>query len=280
GSLHWQRNRRWRAQEDENEPAACHARRGATDVPPSDGRSDGRALGLAAVEIGGREQQAPHDELQERPEPVEDARASVDRHADHPAAEESQPEEGDEDELATVGAGRGREPEREGPEHHEGTSVDGPRLDGALMGRGSVLREAHPLHDGQRHGEPGHAEDEGEQADGGDDDPRIHATSRAAALPLSVWDVAASTRTVTSSPGTAGPGNTAVISCGVCPFIPPSRPRAVPSTRPCTSAPTQLRWRSAAIDSCRAIRCSRRRCFSLSGTSSSHFAARVPSRAE
>src|SRR5262249_53234018 len=208
GSLHWQRNRRWRAQEDEDEPAACHARRGATDVPPSDGRSDGRALGLAAVEIGGREQQAPHDELQERPEPVEDARASVDRHADHPAAEESQPEEGDEDELATVGAGRGREPEREGPEHHEGASVDRSRLDGALRGGGGVVREAHPLQEGQRHGEPGHAEDQGEQSDGGDDDPRIHATSRAAALPLSVWDVAASPRTVPSPPGTAGPGNT------------------------------------------------------------------------
>src|SRR5262249_5382412 len=212
--------------------------------------------------------------------PVEDARASVDRHADHPAAEESQPEEGDEDELTAVGAGRGVEPERELHEHDEGASVDRSRLDGALMGRGGVLREAHPLHDGQRHGEPGHAEDQGEQSDAGDDDPRIHATSRAAALPLSVWDVAASTRTVTSSPGTAGPGHTTVISCGAFPLINPPGRRAGPSTRTSPAAPTQLRWRSAAIDSWRAIRRSRRRCFSLSGTSSSHFAARVPSRAE
>src|SRR5438093_147838 len=99
-------------------------------------------------------------------------------------------------------------------------------------------------------------------------------------LPVSVWEVAASTRTRTTSPGSAGPGKTTVFSCGLLPAIQPAVRRAGPSTSTSTSAPTSRRLISAEIDSWSATRRWRRRAFSASGTASPHFQARVPSRGE
>ena len=79
---------------------------------------------------------------------------------------------------------------------------------------------------------------------------------------MSVCDVAASTRTVTSDPGAAGPGNTTVFMCGVLPLIQPAGRRAGPSTSTSTSAPTSAPLRSAEIVSWSAIRRSSRRLFS------------------
>src|SRR6516165_12812711 len=74
-------------------------------------RHDGHVL--AGVEVRSCKQETAHRELEDRPEPVEDARASLDRNPHHPAAEDTEPEESDQDELATMCTGRGREPERE-----------------------------------------------------------------------------------------------------------------------------------------------------------------------
>src|SRR5438874_816833 len=99
-------------------------------------------------------------------------------------------------------------------------------------------------------------------------------------LPVSVWEVAASIRTRTTSPGAAGPGKTTVFICGDFPAIQPAVRRAGPSTRTSTSVPTSRRLISAEIDSWSATRRWRRRAFSSSGTASPHFQARVPSRGE
>src|SRR5213596_3291718 len=99
-------------------------------------------------------------------------------------------------------------------------------------------------------------------------------------LPVSVWEVAASIRTRTRSPGSAGPGKTTVFICGDLPAIQPAVRRAGPSTSTSTSAPTSRRLISAEIASWSATRRWRRRAFSASGTVSPHFQARVPSRGE
>src|SRR5206468_1541990 len=53
-----------------------------------------------------------------------------------------------------------------------------------------------------------------------------HLGHAATCLPVSVWEVAASTRTRTTSPGSAGPGKTTVFSCGLLPAIQPAVRRA------------------------------------------------------
>src|SRR5207245_7850285 len=107
-----------------------------------------------------------------------------------------------------------------------------------------------------------------------------HLAHVATGLPVSVWEVAASTRTRTRSPGAAGPGKTTVFICGDLPAIQPAVRRAGPSTSTSTSAPTSRRLISAEIDSCSATRRWRRRALSSAGTVSPHFQARVPSRGE
>src|SRR6266852_6788489 len=102
----------------------------------------------------------------------------------------------------------------------------------------------------------------------------------ATCLPVSVWEVAASTRTRTRSPGAAGPGKTTVFICGDLPATQPAVRRAGPSTSTSTSEPSRRRLISAEIDSWSVTRRWRRRAFSFSGTESLHFQARVPSRGE